>query len=515
MPPVPRDMSPYTALPAAVGEGGGFTLAQPGNGQGHPAVSPLEMMQADQGNAITGAQPTAKRPAAIPPDPSHGSDSGNNIFSGLHQTNAGTWTARYYRKVIGTFTTAEAAQQAYLVVRNAVTCSGLSVRFSDPKFLEIFDKAMREVREAALADGCLVASEPPKESITKTGAGRTNECQAERAPGNAPSQGGSATRARSYVQQTPAGTWTATILIAGTRRRIGTFTTAEAASDAYESVQKMFEGCTLNKYDLKRMEIFEKAKKEARDAALANGCLTTNVQKSTESKGRPVSANGSKPLQGCYQSPRTGTWQAKFSRKVIGSFTTAEAAQCAHETVRNAITASGLPANDPMRNEVFEEAKQSVREAALADGCLVPRGNRIEEDSVPTVLDIANDATESSECEGPGDSLRQGKWTPEEEEYAKEVIADFHAGVLRAPPGTMLRKYLSEKLNCDPMRISKKFAGELAVGNHTFQALPRTVDNAADIDKAQVRSFVLWIMVYCVFGTNLHHLIHCSYYHYI
>ena len=488
-------MSQYAALPAAVGEGGGFTLAQPDIGQNQPAVTQVEMTQADQGNAVTGAQPAAKRhAAAIAPPPSHGSgSSGSNIFSGLHQTNAGTWTARYYRKVIGTFITAEAAQHAYSTVRKAVTGSGLPVRFTNSKFLEIFDKAVREVREAALADGSLIAPEP-EESITKTGSGRTTECQAERATDNAPSQGGSATRARSgYVQQTRAGTWTATFSITGTRRWIGTFTTAEAASEAYETVQTAFEGCTLNKHDLKRMEIFEKAKKEARDAALANRCLVvaTNVQKSTETKGRPVSATDSNPLQGCYQSPATGTWQAKFSRKVIGSFTTAEAAQHAYATVRNAVTASGLRAKNPMRNEVFEEAKKSVREAALADGCLVPRGNEIEEASLPTVLDTADDATETSECKGPGDSLRRGKWTPEEEEYAKKAIADFQAGVLRAPPGTMLRKYLSEKLNCDPMRISKKFEGELAVGIHSFQALPRTVDNAADIDKAQVRSCVL------------------------
>lgn len=86
----------------------------------------------------------------------------------------------------------------------------------------------------------------------------------------------------------------------------------------------------------------------------------------------------------------------------------------------------------------------------------------------------------------PSDSLRRGKWTPEEEAYVTRVITDFNAGVLRAPPGTTLRTYLSEKLNCDPMRITKKFTGELAIGKRVFHALPRTVLNAANIDKAQV-----------------------------
>ena len=89
----------------------------------------------------------------------------------------------------------------------------------------------------------------------------------------------------------------------------------------------------------------------------------------------------------------------------------------------------------------------------------------------------------------PNDSLRRGKWTPEEEAYVTRVITDFNAGVLRAPPGTTLRTYLSEKLNCDPMRITKKFTGELAIGKRVFHALPRTVLNAATIDKAQVSLF--------------------------
>ena len=96
----------------------------------------------------------------------------------------------------------------------------------------------------------------------------------------------------------------------------------------------------------------------------------------------------------------------------------------------------------------------------------------------------------------PSDSLRRGKWTPEEEAYVTSVITDFNAGVLRAPPGTTLRTYLSEKLNCDPMRITKKFTGELAIGKRVFHALPRTVLNAANIDKAQVSVFYSMVCSY-------------------
>lgn len=61
-------------------------------------------------------------------------------------------------------------------------------------------------------------------------------------------------------------------------------------------------------------------------------------------------------------------------------------------------------------------------------------------------------------------SLRRGKWTIEEETYVARVIKDFNSGYLRAPAGTTLRTYLSDKLHCDPMRITKKFTGDACIG---------------------------------------------------
>ena len=56
---------------------------------------------------------------------------------------------------------------------------------------------------------------------------------------------------------------------------------------------------------------------------------------------------------------------------------------------------------------------------------------------------------------------RVGKWTLEEEHFAKKLIDQFEAGTLTdCQAGTTLRCYLSKRLNCDPMRISKKFAGK-------------------------------------------------------
>lgn len=56
---------------------------------------------------------------------------------------------------------------------------------------------------------------------------------------------------------------------------------------------------------------------------------------------------------------------------------------------------------------------------------------------------------------------RSGKWTPEEENFANRLIVDFESGSLvDCEDGCTLRSYLAKKLNCAPMRISKKFAGK-------------------------------------------------------
>jgi hypothetical protein len=91
-------------------------------------------------------------------------------------------------------------------------------------------------------------------------------------------------------------------------------------------------------------------------------------------------------------------------------------------------------------------------------------------------------------------SLKIGKWSYEEEQYAMNLIADFDNGLLGTflvdilfscfylglffplvsllfsddcEDGSTLRSYLARKLNCSPMRISKKFANQY-IGKHVF-----------------------------------------------
>ncbi|KAJ8575579.1 hypothetical protein ON010_g3634 [Phytophthora cinnamomi] len=55
--------------------------------------------------------------------------------------------------------------------------------------------------------------------------------------------------------------------------------------------------------------------------------------------------------------------------------------------------------------------------------------------------------------------VRSGRWSMEEENYAKAMIEAFKAGYLPLHGNVSLRKFLSEVLVCHPMRISKKFVG--------------------------------------------------------
>jgi hypothetical protein len=66
--------------------------------------------------------------------------------------------------------------------------------------------------------------------------------------------------------------------------------------------------------------------------------------------------------------------------------------------------------------------------------------------------------------------LRRGKWTTEEESYANRLIYEFKLGLLPLTDGTTLRTFLSKLLNCDPMRISKKFVGQNCIGKVNFES---------------------------------------------
>lgn len=81
--------------------------------------------------------------------------------------------------------------------------------------------------------------------------------------------------------------------------------------------------------------------------------------------------------------------------------------------------------------------------------------------SSTTSISSADSNSNSSVDEFDTTIPRSGKWTTEEENFAKRLIMEFESGLLRdCEEGCTLRAYLARRLNCAPMRISKKFAGK-------------------------------------------------------
>eukprot|EP00977_Amphora_coffeiformis_P002733 scaffold521_cov167-Amphora_coffeaeformis.AAC.24 len=82
-------------------------------------------------------------------------------------------------------------------------------------------------------------------------------------------------------------------------------------------------------------------------------------------------------------------------------------------------------------------------------------------------------------------NLRKGKWTVEEEEYTSRIIHYFGTGLLTLPEGSTLRSYLADKLNCDPMRITKKYAGASCLGRRVHQFRDRPTPTITEIHLAK------------------------------
>lgn len=103
--------------------------------------------------------------------------------------------------------------------------------------------------------------------------------------------------------------------------------------------------------------------------------------------------------------------------------------------------------------------EEAAHDAAIEDGVLSAYGS--------SSSNRGDDIFKSKKA-----GLRRGKWTTEEESYANRLIYEFKLGLLPLTDGTTLRTFLSKLLNCDPMRISKKFVGQNCIGKvNTFKYL--------------------------------------------
>ena len=112
-----------------------------------------------------------------------------------------------------------------------------------------------------------------------------------------------------------------------------------------------------------------------------------------------------------------------------------------------------LNSTDPVATVVASAL--SVSDAGLAKSCSL---------EAATVAAAAAAAASGAMSGQP--SFRKGRWTPTEEAYTLRLMAEFKNGRLPPPipEGTTLRQFLAQALNCDPLRISKKFAGAAQIG---------------------------------------------------
>ena len=104
------------------------------------------------------------------------------------------------------------------------------------------------------------------------------------------------------------------------------------------------------------------------------------------------------------------------------------------------------------RAPTVSAVEKAAREAAVADGLVAA-----DEAALTKAAEAAMNRAKKA-------GLRRGKWTTEEEYYANRLIYEFKLGLLPLTDGTTLRTFLSKLLNCDPMRISKKFVGQNCIG---------------------------------------------------
>lgn len=67
----------------------------------------------------------------------------------------------------------------------------------------------------------------------------------------------------------------------------------------------------------------------------------------------------------------------------------------------------------------------------------------------------------------PNTMARKGKWSADEHKYANMMMKQFQLGALPLVDGLHLRGFISSLLQCDPLRVTKKYAGH-AIGKQNF-----------------------------------------------
>ena len=233
---------------------------------------------------------------------------------------------------------------------------------------------------------------------------------------------------------------------------------------------------------------------ERKVASDENPSSTAPDSKTVSGSTSPVSSEDTQPDEGGDSSPensalgqlqhgaRVGNSQSIDSEKVgpaikaEGSKQTATHASDQDRLARATRTQEEVPVEFAVSYNGLEGTLRSRAQSVADEGRSAAAKPSVPSSRPPRVITTTTTAVapssssstsqqpHTSNSRKPGGALRRGKWTVEEEAYVARVIQDFNSGYLDAPAGTTLRTYLSEKLQCDPMRITKKFTGEACIG---------------------------------------------------
>ncbi|GLE04938.1 hypothetical protein PINS_up013919 [Pythium insidiosum] len=67
----------------------------------------------------------------------------------------------------------------------------------------------------------------------------------------------------------------------------------------------------------------------------------------------------------------------------------------------------------------------------------------------------------------PNSMVRKGKWSADEHKYANMMMKQFQLGAFPLVDGLHLRGFIANLLQCDPLRVTKKYSGH-AIGKQNF-----------------------------------------------
>ncbi|KAI9979543.1 hypothetical protein PInf_029030 [Phytophthora infestans] len=105
-------------------------------------------------------------------------------------------------------------------------------------------------------------------------------------------------------------------------------------------------------------------------------------------------------------------------------------------------------------------------------------------------------------------NARKGKWSIDEHKYANLLMKQFKLGALPLADGLHLRVFMANMLQCDPLRVTKKYTGQ-AIGKQNFfyqRGKNYCYNLHVKLQKqfSNLRNHYYWHVQYrCKFGPNL------------